>query len=232
MGRRAWLYTVAAAASVVGYNMLFFSGLRLGLAGIGGVLVPTLSAVVTGLVSTALARRRPGLRALLGLAAGLAGGLVILQVWRFGWNDLVRSGNLLFVVAAFAWSAVTIFSQRAQAAAHFATHSFAVYLLAAAFALPFALRGGSLLPPGDGRSFWLLVAYLGVVATDFATTCYFLSASRLGSARASAFMFIVPTAAVLLSWVLLGERPAAVTLAGGALSIVAVYLVNAPQRSP
>ncbi len=232
MGLRAWLYTAAAAVSLVGYNMLFFGGLNRGLAGIGGVLVPTLSALVTGLAATLLSRRRPGPLAAIGLAAGLAGGLVILQVWRFSGADLARSGNLLFVAAAVAWSAVTIFSQRAQAAAHFATHSFAVYALAAAIALPFALRGGSLLPPGDGPSFWLLVLYLGVVATDFATTCYFLSASRLGSGRASAFMFIVPTAAVLLSWLLLGERPGLVTLAGGALSIAAVYLVNASQRSP
>jgi len=232
MGLRAWLYTAAAAASMVGYNMLFLSGLRLGLAGIGGVIVPTLSALVTGLVAMALGRRRLGLLAAIGLLAGLAGGLVILQIWRFGLEELARSGNLLFVAAAVAWSAVTIFSQRAQAAAHFATHSFAVYALAAAIALPFALRGGGLLPPGDGRSFWLLVLFLGVVATDFATTCYFLSASRLGSGRASAFMFIVPTAAVLLSWLLLGERPGLVTLAGGALSIAAVYLVNASQRSP
>jgi drug/metabolite transporter (DMT)-like permease len=217
---------------MVGYNMLFLGGLRRGLAGIGGVLVPTLSALATGLVAMALGRRRPGPLAAVGLLTGLAGGLVILQVWRFSWAELARSGNLLFVAAAFAWSAVTIFSQRAQAAAHFATHSFAVYALAAAIALPFALRGGSLLPPGDGRSFWLLVLYLGVVATDFATTCYFLTASLLGSARASAFMFIVPTAAVLLSWLLLGERPGLITLAGGALSIAAVYLVNAPQRSP
>ena len=233
MSVRAWLYTAAAAASLVGYNMLFFSGLRLGLAGIGGVLVPTLSALVTGLVAMALNRRRPGPLATIGLVAGLAGGLVILQVWRFSGDELARSGNLLFIAAAFAWSAVTIFSQRAQAGTHFATYSFAAYALAAAFALPFALAGGqSLLPPGDGGSFWLLVLFLGVVATDFATTCYFLSASRLGSSRASAFMFIVPTAAVLLSWLLLGERPALVTLAGGALSIAAVYLANAPQRSP
>jgi drug/metabolite transporter (DMT)-like permease len=232
MGLRAWLYTAAAAASMVGYNMLFLGGLRLGLAGIGGVIVPTLSALVTGLVARALGRRRLGLLAAIGLLAGLAGGLVILQIWRFDLEELARSGNLLFVAAAVAWSAVTIFSQRAQAAAHFATHSFAVYALAAAIALPFALRGGDLLPPGDGRSFWLLVLYLGVVATDFATTCYFLSASRLGSGRASAFMFIVPTAAVLLAWLLLGERPALITLAGGALSIAAVYLVNASQRSP
>ena len=162
------------------------------------MLVPTLSALVTGLVAMALHRRRPGPLATIGLVAGLAGGLVILRVWRFGADELARSGNLLFIAAAFAWSAVTIFSQRAQAAAHFATHSFAVYALAAAFALPFALAGGACCPPATAASFWLLVLFLGVVATDFATTCYFLSASRLGSGRASAFMFIVPTAAVLL----------------------------------
>ena len=125
-----------------------------------------------------------------------------------------------------------VFSQRAQASSHFATHTFAVYAMAAVFALPFALAGGGLLPPGEGPSFWLLVLFLGVVATDFATTCYFISAARLGSGRAASFMFIVPTAAILLAWLLLGERPDAVTLVGGALSIAAVYLVNAPQRSP
>jgi drug/metabolite transporter (DMT)-like permease len=232
MPLRAWLYTAAAAACVVLYNLLFLGGLRLGLAGVGGVLVPTLSALVTGFVSMAFQRRRPGPLAIAGLVVGLMGGLIILRFWRFSATELSRSGNLLFVGAAFAWSAVTIFSQRAQASAHFATHSSAVYTLAAAIALPFALRGGSLLPPGDGRAFWLLVLYLSVAATDFATTCYFLAASRLGSGRASAFMFIVPTAAMLLSWLLLGERPQAVTLVGGALSIAAVYLVNAPQRSP
>jgi drug/metabolite transporter (DMT)-like permease len=74
--------------------------------------------------------------------------------------------------------------------------------------------------------------FLSVVATDFATTVFFLSASRLGTGRASSFLFIVPTSAILLSWLLLGERPDAVTLVGGVFSIVAVYLVNAPQRSP
>jgi drug/metabolite transporter (DMT)-like permease len=229
---RAWLYTAAAAASMVGYNLLFFGGLRRGLAGAGGVLVPMLSALVTGLVSMALDRRRPGPLAGIGMIVGLAGGLVILRVWRFSWTELSLSGNLYFLAAGVMWSAVTIFSQRAQAFSHFATHTFAVYAMAAVFALPFALIGGSLLPSGDGPSFWLLVLFLGVVATDFATTCYFISAARLGSGRAASFMFIVPTAAILLSWLLIGERPDAVMLAGGALSIAAVYLVNAPQRSP
>jgi drug/metabolite transporter (DMT)-like permease len=232
MPARAWRYTVATAAAMIVYNQLFLNGLNLGLAGVGGIVAPTAGALVTGIVTLALQRRRPGLPMVIGLALGLAGSLVILRVWRLSLAELSLSGTLSFIGAGIAWSAVTFFSKRAQEASHFATHTFAVYALAAAFALPFALRGGSLLPPGEGPSFWLLVLYLGVAATDFATTVYFIAASRLGTARASSFMFIVPTAAILLAWLLLGERPDAVTLAGGALSIAAVSLVNAPQRSP
>lgn len=229
---RAWWYTVATAAAMIVYNQLYLNGLRRGLAGVGGIVAPTVGALVTGVVSLALQRRRPGARAVFGLALGLAGGLVILRVWRFSLVELARSGNLLFVGAAVAWSTVTFLSARAQEASHFASHTFAVYVLTAAFALPFALRGGSLLPAREGPSFWLLVLYLGVAATAVATTVYFVAASRLGTARTGSFLFVVPTSAVLLAWLLLGERPDAVTLVGGALSVAAVYLVNSQRRSP
>jgi len=232
MPLRAWLYTIATAAAMVIYNQMYLEGLQRGLAGVGGIVAPTVGALVTGIATMAFQRRRPGTLTVAGLLLGLAGGLVILRIWRFSLAELSLSGNLLFIGAAVAWSAVTLLSRQAQEASHFATHTFATYALAAIIALPFALGGGSLLPPGDGASFWLLVLYLGVAATDFATTVFFVSASRLGTGRAGSFLFIVPTSAILLAWLLLGERPDAVTLVGGALSIAAVYLVNAPQRSP
>ena len=236
MSARAWLYTVATAAGMIVYNQLFLYGVRRGLAGVGGIVTPTVGALITGVVTMLLQRRRPGAWTVIGLLLGLAGGLVILRIWRFSFAELFRSGNLYYIAAAATWSTVTFCSQRAQDSSHFATHTFAAYTLAAVFAVPFAvpfaLASGGLLPPGVGPSFWLLVLFLGVVATDFATTVFFLSASRLGTGRTSSFLFIVPTSAILLSWLLLGERPDAVTLVGGALSIAAVYLVNAPQRSP
>lgn len=236
MSARAWLYTVATAAGMIVYNQLFLYGVRRGLAGVGGIVTPTVGALITGVVTMLLQRRRPGAWTVIGLLLGLAGGLVILRIWRFSFAELFRSGNLYYIAAAATWSTVTFCSQRAQDSSHFATHTFAAYALAAVFAVPFAvpfaLASGGLLPPGVGPSFWLLVLFLGVVATDFATTVFFLSASRLGTGRTSSFLFIVPTSAILLSWLLLGERPDAVTLVGGALSIAAVYLVNAPQRSP
>jgi drug/metabolite transporter (DMT)-like permease len=232
MPLRAWAYTVATAACMVAYNQLYLYGVRRGLAGVGGIVTPTVGALITGVVTMILQRRRPGARAVAGLVLGLAGGLVILRIWRISAADLLRSGNLFYIVAAATWSTVTFCSQRAQESSHFATHTFAAYALGTVFALPFALGKGGLLPPGVGPSFWLLVLFLGVIATDFSTTIFFVSASRLGTGRTSSFLFIVPTSAILLSWLLLGERPDALTLVGGVLSIAAVYLVNAPQRSP
>ncbi len=225
LSRRSWLFVAAAAVSLVGYNELFLWGVRLGLASAGGIVVPTLSPVVTFLVMAAAGRRRPGPLAVLGVLLGLAGGAVILRVWQLDLGDLGRSGNLFFLAAALVWTSVTICSQRAQEGAGFIPVSLAIYAIAAACALPVALATGGVRPPATA-SFWLLVTYLAVAATSFATTVYFFASSRLGSARASSFMFVVPLGAVLLSWLFLAERPDVLTLAGGVLSIGAVYLVN------
>jgi drug/metabolite transporter (DMT)-like permease len=255
---RGLLLTAAAAALLVGYNLAFFGGLRLGLAGVGGELVPTLSPVLTALLGLAFRRRgragsaggtggagatvgaggtgsaaRPGLRPLqvVGVVMGFIGGMVILQVWRISGSDLLRSGNALFLAAALAWAGITLLSARAQEHMSFLPFSFLMYALAAVFDLPMALTADIAAVFRGGWPYWLNLVYLSVVATAFATTTYFLCSARLGPGPASAFMFIVPTAAVLLSWLFLGEVPAPLSLAGGALSVAAVYLVNSRRQA-
>jgi drug/metabolite transporter (DMT)-like permease len=39
-------------------------------------------------------------------------------------------------------------------------------------------------------------------------------------------MFIVPLSALLLSWLILGEVPAPALVAGGTISVFAVYLIT------
>ncbi len=52
------------------------------------------------------------------------------------------------------------------------------------------------------------------------------ASSRLGSRRAGSFDFIVPTSALLFSWFFLGDVPGVSTVAGGVLTVSAVYLIN------
>ena len=64
------------------------------------------------------------------------------------------------------------------------------------------------------------------VALGFGTTAYFITTMRLGSGKASSFMFIVPFSAVISSSIFLGEVIALTTVIGGFFAIMAVYIIN------
>ena len=74
--------------------------------------------------------------------------------------------------------------------------------------------------------FWGIIFYLSIFATTFGATVYFTAAGKMGSGRASSFIFLVPTSAMFFSWLLLGEVPQLSTIIGGLIAIFAVYLLN------
>jgi drug/metabolite transporter (DMT)-like permease len=221
---------VVAAALMAVYNFLFLAGVRTGLAGTGGVIVTSLNPVLTFLATRVIERRRPAPIEALGVFLGIAGGAVLLRFWRFSAADLVASGNLFFVLAAVAWSALTLLSQRVQRHVGFLPYSFYVNALSTLLILPLALAQGFVIRADRPWFFWLNLAYLAIVGTSFATTVFFRAARRLGAQRASSFIFLVPALAPIISWLAIGERPETATLLGGPLAVAAVYFVNRGKR--
>ncbi len=223
---------VAAAAAMTAYNHLFFGGVRSGLAGTGGVIVTSLSPVLTLLALRVLDRRRPGAVEAIGVLLGIAGGAILLRVWQFSLADLAASGNLFFLLAALTWAALTLVSQRVQKRVTFLSYSFYVNAFSTLMNLPWALKGGLAVTVEHPVSFWLNLSYLAFVGTSFATTVYFRASRRLGAQRASSYMFLVPALAPLISWLVISEAPERATLLGGPLAVLAVYLINrgGPRR--
>ena len=77
------------------------------------------------------------------------------------------------------------------------------------------------------------VAFLGLLGTAVAFTWYAGAVHQLGATRAGVFINLVPVCAVLLGALLLGERLALATLAGGALVLLGVLITNrAPAGAP
>ena len=74
--------------------------------------------------------------------------------------------------------------------------------------------------------FWLNLIFGAVIVTALATTIYFYTTTRLGAEKASSFIFLVPLAAAVSSWLFLGEQIRAHTIAGGILGMAAVYMIN------
>jgi drug/metabolite transporter (DMT)-like permease len=99
-------------------------------------------------------------------------------------------------------------------------------LVAGIVLLPFAVVAdwGS---PSVG---WLLV--LGLVYTAFAFATFLTALARRPATRAAVLLYLEPASAVLFGWVLLGESPTISMLVGGALVVVAGFLVARVPMAP
>ncbi len=227
IGRASLGWTALSAPLLILYNLLFFGGVRTGLAGKGGVIVTTLNPLFGFLLAILFLGQRPRPRQLAGLALGVVGGVILMEPWVYSLEELVRGGNLLFLAAASVWATLTVFSHKAQRVTGPVTYSFWLYLIALVPNLLLASRVGAFSHPSLSRpDFWWNMAYLSLGATTVATTLYFAASRRVGSARAGTFTFLVPLFAVSFSWMLLGEVPRAATLVGGALALTAVTLIQ------
>ncbi len=204
------------------YQFLFFSGLRLGLAGAGGVLTTTLNPLFTFIIASILARKLVAKREWFGLGLGLFSAVFFLQLWALDLGMVFRFGNAYFLAAALCWSLVTIVSQRVTASPFvYSVYAFGFLTPILFFSIP---NLGIIWTMG--WSFWWYLLLLVGLGSLFATSVYFRGAQVLGAKGAASFFFIVPVSAVVFSFFTLGEVPTWPTVVGGILALSGVYVLR------
>ncbi|MBS0617056.1 MAG: DMT family transporter [Spirochaetes bacterium] len=212
------------------YTFLFFIGLKTGYAGAAGVLVTAMNPIFTYFLMRVIYKHALSRRDAIGLFLGLIGGGVLLEIWHTSSEQLLLSGNLIFLVCALVYALVTITTNAATRTTPILVYSFYVNAFGAILVLPFI--GGDLLhsPPLTDHNYWFNIFYLGVISNSFATTIYFYAVKKLGSARASSYIFIVPATALFIAAWYLHEPVKAATVAGGIIALVAVTLLRGETR--
>jgi len=218
-------YTLLGSLAMGLYLYFFFKGLKYGYAGAAGVLVTSMMPMVTFTLSVLILKKNPARRDLLGLALGLAGGGVLLHAWTLD-GRIFSGGNVYFLFCSVLWATLTVSSEKAGEHISPVLFSVLTYGFSALFFFFLALPHGMMSVLKQDTVFWLNLLYLGVISSTFATTVYFYASSRLSSNKASSFVFLVPSCAVALSWIFLGEIPRTPTVAGGLIAISATYLIN------
>jgi drug/metabolite transporter (DMT)-like permease len=212
------------------YTFLFFKGLATGKAGAGGVLVTVLNPIISYGIMLLMTRRKPTRNETIGLLLGLIAGVILLKLITDS-NRIFNAGNIYFLLAAFCWAILSIFTSRASRYGSSVTFSF--YLSGISSLLMFIFAGWKGIQTTFAKAdtiFWGNLFFSATITTSFATTMYFIATSRLGPSKASSFIFLVPFSAALGSWIFLKETPQLHTIIGGLLGIAAVYVFNKKEK--
>jgi len=179
-----------------------------------------------------VSRKAPTANESAGLVLGLIAGSVLLKMWT-NVSAILDSGNVYFLLAACTWAVMSKFTAKGASYGSSLGFSLWQYLVTLLCFVP-------LMNMEEFRNvitihdplFWLNLLFSSAIVTSLATTVYFYSTTRLGAEKASSFIFMVPLAASLSSWMLLEEKILPHTIAGGILGIMAVYVINRKKQLP
>jgi drug/metabolite transporter (DMT)-like permease len=223
---RGFVYSAFGAILMSLYMYFFFMGLESWFAGYAGVFVTSMIPLMTFLFSLALYRKGSSATEIIGLALGMTGAAILLKLWEFDSGLFLSSDNLLLIICPSLWALLTICSQRAAVNISIYVFSFATYGFSTLLFLPSAIDQGIWAVLNQDMEFWFNMFFLSVLSGTIATTIFFVAAEKLGAYHASAYAFLVPFSALMLSWIFLGETPEISTIIGGTIAIIAVYMIN------
>ncbi|MDP2077054.1 MAG: DMT family transporter [Sulfuricurvum sp.] len=222
--KSAWISVTMSGLLYALFMVLSFLGVQVATAGAGGMIITTLSPVMIVLITIVFTGFRPSKQHIFGLGLGLLGGIVMIELWEG--TILTNVGNLVFILAALTWSILSVLAQNSRQYLDPIRYSFFLGLIATFCMFIIAYGHGILSVFDQGIHFWGALLYLSVMTQTVATTIYFVASGKMGSAKASSYMLLVPLFALVSSYVLLGEIPSVSLLVGGVMSIVAVYWIN------
>jgi drug/metabolite transporter (DMT)-like permease len=228
-GRRALLLALGLGA--VGYaaqSGLFFAALTRIDASLTALVLYVYPALVT-LAAVALGRDRLDRIRVASLLLAFAGLVLVLFVGDPG--DVDPLGVGLALGAAVAYTGYILLSDNVLADADPLSLSALVCTGAAAsFALVATLSGeASFSFDAEG---WLWLAAIALVSTVLAIVLFFGGLARVGPSRASIISTVEPLVTVVLAFIVFGEALTSTQLAGGALVLASVVLLQTRGSHP
>jgi drug/metabolite transporter (DMT)-like permease len=168
---------------------------------------------------------------ILGVAAAVVGVSLVLTAKGLDLTQGPLRGDLLILVAVFAWSAYTLVGKR-MLAGH---DPFTVTTWAFAFGALSMLPAGYWVwrdfdPASPGVTGWLEILYLSVFTSLVAFTLWYVALKRLEATQLAVFANLQPPLTALLAWLILGDVPEELAVAGGILVLFGVTVVQFAGR--
>jgi drug/metabolite transporter (DMT)-like permease len=224
---RAWLLVLVFGVLWFGvYNVALNAAEHHLDAGTSAMLVNVAPVIVALLAGGTLGEGFPR-PLLVGIGIAFVGVAVIAYATSTGRYDIRGVGLALLAAVTYAIGVVS--QKRLLGSVDALVLTWLGCLVGVVVTLPFApALVAQLAAAGTGG--WLAMVYLGVFPTALAFSTWAYALQRMTAGRLAATTYVVPALAVVISWVALGETPAALALTGGAVCLVGVACTRLPDR--
>ena len=190
-------------------------------------LIPIWSAIL----GAVFLGERFGGRRILGLAAGVAGAILVITRGEVAWGAFAlpaRRGDLLILASTFNWAVYSIIGRNTLRRLGSGRATATAMLFGWAMIVPFFLDERLELAPLQAVSLPTMIAvlFLGVGCSGLAYLCWYAALDRLPISEVAAFLYLEPLVTLAAAATLLHEPIAATTIAGGMLALAGVALVQ------
>ena len=227
MAKRQW--GTVAAMGICGFT-LFQAGANIAqtyTTATQAAIIQSIIPVLTAILAALVLRERPSGRRVAGIALSLVGVLAVVLVAapsESGRSPLL--GGAIMLGAVGMWPVYTVLAKRLAGADLLDVTAYST-AFGALFLLPLALieSGGMALPAISARG-WLSIAYLGLMSSAMANLLYNRSLAHLEANQAATFINLVPIIGVVVAVLFLGEPLIGWQLAGGAVTLLGVWLAT------
>lgn len=223
---KSFFLILIASLVLTSYSISMFIGLKHGSAGFGGALVTTLIPINTFIIVAILSRKTISLKHSFALLLGAFGVLNMLNIWNFNLNEIFSKDTLYFLLSSILWPILTIITAKASKI-HAFVFTFYTYIISSVVLIIFFVDTSIFeRVVAFDFIFWFNLFVITILSTTFATSIYFIGATKLGTKEVSSFIFLVPATALIIGAIFLGEKITLNTVIGTVFTIIAIYILN------
>ncbi len=217
-------YILSSSVLNILFMVFAYFGVQASTAGSGGVIITILSPLFTFILSILIFKQVHSKFQYIGLAIGIIGGVVMLNLYEL--QSFLHGGEIYFILSAMTWAIITLNAQKSHLHINPIHYSFFISALSMLILFVIALPYNISIVFEQNSRFWSALLYLGILGQSVATTIFFIASGKLGSSKASSFMFLVPLFALIVSHFVLNETVQTNVVIGGLISLIAVYFIN------
>ena len=209
--------------------LLMFIGVSLSTATNASILVNT-NPIFVALLAPLLIAETVGKREMIGILVSFIG-MLLVTTNGLGISQLIESeffiGNIALIGAAICIMIYTVYGKKyiekygGINATLFTVAAGALFMIIYAF-----FTNGFQDISKYGTIEWAGILYIGIVVTALVYSLWYKSIKVIGAAKASSFKLLIPVFATATAIMILGENPSITILAGGALVVAGLALMQ------